>query len=81
MELKMKIAIGFDGRFVFLESFIETEENAGLKDLFEDLNYNSDGLDDYEAGVYTATLSLEHEEYKPHYDVITMLVIKKLEKL
>ena len=54
---KLKIAIGIDGKGVFLERLPDDEEHAGLQDLFDFLK---DDLYDFveKPGIYLATLQM-----------------------
>lgn len=76
---KLKVAVGINGKFVFLEKFPDDEEHYGLKEMLDDLEYEGDLTDP--PGVYMATMAMESSFNAMENDHDAYLVIDKLEPI
>lgn len=67
---KTKIAVGITGRIVVLEKFPDDEKHAGLEEMLEELENDSESNEP--PGVYMATMSITDKNYNgdPTYDYV-----------
>ena len=77
---KLKCAVGYNGRVVFLEKFPNDEEHAGLDEMLDSLAEDEFTVEE-KAGIYLAELSLSRGECVWTGEKDAELEIEKLEPL